>query len=73
MYNGLFSMYSSKGKRPTFFIYECAYPNHKETELGFLISNSVGYDISRNMKYCVRDIVRNVVKQSHNSDLNIRS
>lgn len=72
MRKGVFSMYATKGKHPTFFIHEYSYPNHKDAELGFLISNSVANDISQNMKYCVRGIARKIVKQSRISDSKIK-
>lgn len=72
MKKGVFSMYATKGKQPTFFIHECAYPKHKEAELGFFISNVVADDISQNMKYCVRGIARKVVNQSRIADSKIK-
>ena len=72
MKKGVFSMYATKGKQPTFFIHECSYPNHKDAELCFLISNAVADDISQNMKYCIHGIAGKVIKQSRISTSKIK-
>lgn len=64
MKKGVFSMYATKSKHPTFFIQEYSYPNHKETELSVHITNNMAHDISTDMIHCARGIIRVVAQQS---------
>lgn len=72
MKKGVFSMYSTKGKQPTFFIHEYAYPKHKKTEVSVYICNSISHDIACSMKHCVRSITNQVISQAHTSSIPIK-
>lgn len=61
MRKGVFSMYSTKEKRNSFYIRKYAFPNHFNTEISAHIANDVSKSISRNMKECVSEISALVV------------
>ncbi len=61
---GVFSMNS----RNNIFNYELMYPNHQDTELSYIIAQSIAINIYKDMSHCVHGLSCSIV-QSHRKQL----